>query len=198
VTAASAYPNDSSEIDLIFGPVVQAQTYRNLLFGLISFPLAIIYFVTTIAGVSIGAGLAILFVGLLVLAVTLSFARLFGKLERELAKAMLGATFEHPPQRPRGLRASLTDRRSWKTVIYLLLRFPLAVVSFIVSILIVAPVAMMATPILYSMFPYTVTGVANAQEALLISVFGCVLFLGVIHAINGLASLSRRMAMSML
>jgi hypothetical protein len=200
VTAASAYHRDHSEIDLIFGPVVHGQTYRNLLFSLISFPLVIIYFVTMIAGLSIGLGTAILFVGLIVAAVTLSIARLFGRLERELAKAMLGATFEPSPARPRGLRASLTDRRSWKIVVYLMLRFPLGVISFVISLLILAPVVMMAAPLLYTMFPYRIDGglVANSQQALLVSLFGCVIFLILVHTINGLAAISRRLAVALL
>lgn len=200
MAAASVHPDDSSDIDLIFGPVVEAQTYRNLLFALISFPLGIIYFVTIAAGLSVGVGTAILFVGLVVLAVTLSIARLFGRLEREIAKAMLGATFEPAAPRPRGFRAALADRRSWKTVLYLMLRFPLCVASFAVSLLIVAPVIMMAAPLLYTMFPYRVDGslVGNSQEALLVSLFGCVLFLLLVHAINGLAAISRRLATALL
>ncbi len=200
MTAASIYPHDSSEIDLIFGPVVQAQTYRNLLFSLISFPLGILYFVTMIAGLSISLGLAVIFVGFVVLAVTLSIARLFGRLEREIAKAMLGMTFEAAPPRPRGFRAALTDGRSWRAVLYLFLRFPLSIVSFITSLLMIAPVAMMAAPLLYTMFPYRIDGsmVGSSQEALLISLFGCLLFLMLVHAINGLAALSRHIAAALL
>lgn len=200
MTAASAYHHDSSEIDRIFGPVVEAQTYRNLLFALISFPLAILYFVTIVAGISIGAGTAIVFLGLVVLAVMLSIARLFGRLEREIAKAMLGATFDPAAPRPRGLRAALLDGPSWKTVLYLMLRFPLGVVSFSVSLLMVAPVLMMAAPLLYTIFPYRVDGslVGNSQQALLVSLFGCVLFLLLVHAINALAAVSRRLAVALL
>ena len=200
MTAASIYPHDSSEIDLIFGPVVEARTYRNLLFSLISLPLGILYFVTLIAGLSISVGLAVIFVGFVTLAVTLSIARLFGRLEREIAKAMLGMTFEPAPPRPRGFRASLTDVPSWRAVLYLMLRFPLSIVSFVTSLLMIAPVAMMAAPLLYIMFPYRIDGsvIGSSQEALLISLFGCVFFLVLVHAINGLAALSRRLAAALL
>lgn len=200
MTAASAYSHQSSEIDRIFGPVVEARTYRNLLFALISFPLAIVYFASLIAGFAIGAGTAILFAGLIVLAMTLSMARLFGRLEREIAKAMLGATFHPYPATPRGWRASLTDSRSWRTMLYLLLRFPLSILSFTLSLMMIAPLAMMAAPLLYTVFPYRIDGslVGNSQEALLVSLFGCALFLILVHAINGLAAITRRLAMAML
>ena len=112
VTAASIHHDDSSEIDLIFGPVVAAQTYRNLLFALVSFPLAILYFVTMMAGLAIGAGTAVIFAGFVILAMVLSIGRLFGRLERELAKAMLGATFD--PISAAAWAASRIDR--WQIV----------------------------------------------------------------------------------
>ena len=48
-----------SEIDRIFGPVLQVRSYKNLLYLAMSFPLGLLYFVTMITGLSISAGLAI-------------------------------------------------------------------------------------------------------------------------------------------
>src|SRR5580693_1201299 len=134
VTAASALTPDS-EIDRIFGPVLERRTYWNMVHALLSFPLGLLYFVTMTVGLSVGAGLAVLVVGFAILAITLSIAGLFGKLEREISKALLGATFEPRMPRVPGWRARLTDRRAWITVVYLMLRFPLGVVGFIVSLL---------------------------------------------------------------
>lgn len=200
MTAASAYSHNSSEIDRIFGPVVEARTYRNLLFALISFPLAMLYFVFLLAGLALGVATSIFWAGRIVIAVTLSAARLFGRLEREIAQAMLGATFSTPAPPPRGWRASMADRPSWRVVLYLLLRLPVGAITFALAVTLTAPLAMMAAPVLYTMFPYRIDGalVGNSQEALLVSLFGCVLFLILVHAINGLAAISRRLAMAML
>ena len=128
VTAISTL-SPASEIDRIFGPVVQARTYRHLLYALISFPLGITYFVMMITGLSVSAGTAIILIGFVFLAVTLMLALTFGRVERSLTQYLLGATFE-PPASPRGLRALYTDRRAWTSLIYLLLRFPIGVAGF--------------------------------------------------------------------
>lgn len=199
MTATSALTPDS-DIDRIFGAVVRPQTYRNLLYLLISFPLGIFYFVTMITGVSVGVGTAVIVVGFLVLALTLALARLFGGLEREITKALLGATFEGRPPLPRGVRAKLTDRRSWSTLVYLILRFPLGIASFIASVMFLVSIPVMAAPLLYTMLPFSIDGtvITTSEEALLVSVFGCVFFLAWAHVINGLAAISRRMAMALL
>jgi hypothetical protein len=199
VTAASALtPN--SEIDRIFGPVLERRTYWHLLHALISFPLGLLYFVTMIVGLSLGAGLAVLLVGFAILAITLGVARLFGRLERELSKALLGATFEPRAPRAPGWRAILKDRRAWTTVVYLMLRFPLGVAGFVLSVLFVVSIPLMAAPVLYSMITYSFDGapISTSQEALLVSLFGCVLYLLCAHAANGLGAISRRLAVAML
>jgi len=195
VTAEGAFTHES-EIDRIFGPVLQSRTYKNLLYLAISFPLGILYFVTMITGVSLSAGLAIILVGFLILALTLGLARIFGTLERGLTKALLGATFEPAPPVGRGLRAILTDRRSWTTVLFLVLSFPLGVAGFVASMLLFASTIMMAAPVIHTVVPFMVMDqrVATSEEALLISLFGCILFLLLVHAINGLAAISRRLA----
>jgi hypothetical protein len=195
VTAESTFTHDS-EIDRIFGPVVQPRTYRNLLYLAVSFPLGILYFVTMITGLSISVGLAIILVGFLMLAITLGLARMFGALERGLTKSLLGATFEPAPPPGRGLRAILTNRHSWSTVIYLLLRFPVGVLGFVASVLTLVSTVVMAAPLLYTIIPYTVIDerITSSEEALLVSVFGCVLFLLMVHAVNGIAAISRRLA----
>jgi len=199
VTAASALTPDS-DIDRIFGAVLRPQTYRHFLYLLVSFPLGIVYFVTMITGLAIGVGTAVIVVGFLILAITLFVASMFGGLEREMSKALLGATFEPRPPRARGLRAMLTDRRAWSTLVYLMVRFPLGVVSFVSCVLFLVSIPLMAAPLLYTIFPFTVdtTVITTSEEALLVSLFGFVFFLAWAHAINGLASISRRLAMALL
>ena len=199
MTAASALTPDSG-IDRIFGPVLERRTYWHLLHAALSFPLGLLYFVIMIVGLSLGAGLAVLFVGFAILAMTLSLARLFGRFERELSKAFLGATFEPRTPRTRGWRAMLQDRRAWTTVVYLLLRFPVGVAGLVVAVLFLVSIPLMAAPGLYTMLSYSIEGapINSSQEALLVSLFGCVLFLLCAHAANGIGSLSRRLAMAML
>ena len=167
---------------------------------MLSFPLGLLYFVTMIVGLSVGAGLAVLVVGFVILAVTLSFARLFGRLEREISKALLGATFEPSAPRAPGWRAMLKDRRTWSTVIYLILRLPLGVMGLVVSVLFLVSIPLMAAPVLYSVLSYSIDGavINSSQDALLVSLFGCVLFLLCVHGANGIGAITRRLAMAML
>ncbi|HLX46191.1 MAG TPA: sensor domain-containing protein [Bryobacteraceae bacterium] len=199
MTAASALTPDSG-IDRIFGPVLERRTYWHLLHAALSFPLGLLYFVIMIVGLSLGAGLAVLIVGFGILAVTLGVAKLFGRFERELSKAFLGATFEPRAPRPPGWRAMLQDRRAWTTVVYLLLRFPVGVAGLITGVLFLVSIPLMAAPGLYTMLSYSIEGapINSSQEALLVSLFGCVLFLLCAHAANAIGAISRRLAMAML
>lgn len=189
-----------SDIDRIFGPVVQPQTYRNLIFALLSFPLGLAYFVSIIVGLSVGFGTAILVIGLVILALTFALTRVFGSLERELAKALLGATFEPRPPLPRSFRAMFTDRTTWTMVIYLIIRFPVGIAGFVASILMLVSIPAMVAPLVYNVLPYSIgyEHVTNSEEALLISLFGCVLFLLAAHLVNGVAAIARRLAMALL
>ena len=189
-----------SEIDRIFGPLVQARTYRHLVYFALAFPLGIVYFVLMITGLSVGAALAILVVGFFILALTLALARGLSQLERRLTGALLDARFEPWPARAPGIRTTLTDRRNWGRVFYLLLRFPIGVAGFVSSIMFLAAIAMIAAPLLYDVLPGMVMGerIQTSEQALLVSLFGFVLLLIWAHVINGLASLTRWMAEALL
>lgn len=198
VTASSTL-TPGSEIDRIFGPVLEPRTYRNLFYELISFPFGIAAFVMMITGLACGVGMAIILIGFMILALTLALARGFASMERGLQRSLLGAIFP-APQSHHGLRAGLTDHRSWTAAAYFVLRFPLAVIGFVASVLLMSSLFLVATPLLYTIVPITVGAdrVTTSEEALLVSLIGCILFLLSVHAVNGLAALSRRMAIALL
>jgi hypothetical protein len=198
VTATSALTPDSG-IDRIFGPVVEGRTYRHLFYELISFPFGLMTFVMMVAGLSTGVGLAIVFIGFVILAVTLAAARVCRSIERGLARSLLGAAFSSPSA-PVGLRAGLNDAASWKALAYFVLRLPLAVLGFAASMVLLSSVPVVATPLLYPYVPVLVGGVrvTTSEEAMLVSLIGCVLFLLGAHAVNGVAALSRRLAVALL
>ena len=81
-TAAAA---DRDLLDIIFGPATDAQTYLNLLYLLLSFPLGIAYFVFLITGLSLGAGLLVIFVGVPILIGVLFACQGLGAFERLMA-----------------------------------------------------------------------------------------------------------------
>jgi hypothetical protein len=193
---AAAGAIHESEIDLILGPVVRARTYRNLLYLFLAFPLGIVYFVSMVVGLALGAGLAVLWIGFVILAFTLLLARVFVLLERPLTASLLGANLKPLPSRGKGLRATLLDRRNWTRVLYLILHFPIGIAGLVSSILFLTAALAMAAPILYPVVPYFIENerITSSEPALLISLLGCVLFLFMVYVINGLAALSRRLA----
>ena len=76
----------------------------------------------------------------------------------------------------------------------------LGVAGFVVSLLFLVSIPLMAAPALYTMISYSIdsTPINSSQDALLVSLFGCLLFLVCVHAANGMGAISRRLAVAML
>jgi signal transduction histidine kinase len=107
---------------------------------LTSFPVAIAAFVVVVTGLSAGAGMLVIWVGVPVLAATLVAARGFATLERAWLPAVLGEDVPRPAyRRPEGgtvrrLVTPLRDPQTWLDALHALLRFPLAVLGFSVAV----------------------------------------------------------------
>ncbi len=103
-------------------------------------PVAVIAFAVVVTGLSAGAGLLVVWVGLAVLAATLLAARGFAAIER----AWLPAVLARPVPRPaylvadgRPVRTLLTpvrDPQTWLDALHALVRLPVAIVSFVVTV----------------------------------------------------------------
>ena len=134
-----------------------ARTYTRIGYLLLAFPLATVYFVVLLTGLTLGLGLAIVIVGFGVLAITVLIWRLFATIERLLAIHMLGAnvrpmSLPEPPARTLVDRARrmLTDPVTWKSLAYLLLEFPFSIFSFTLGIfLLTTSLSLVAVPIVY-------------------------------------------------
>lgn len=134
------------------------RTYLRLAYLLLAFPLATVYFVVIVTGLSTGIGLAIVIVGFAVLAVTVLAWLLFAQIERLLAIHMLGAnvpSLRNPEPQPPGLvergRRILLDPVTWKSLVYLLVEFPFSIFSFTLTItLLSVSVSFLAAPLLYA------------------------------------------------
>ncbi|MFC7073511.1 sensor domain-containing protein [Halovenus rubra] len=75
---------------------VEPQTYKNLIYLMLAFPLGIVYFVCFISGGALGLGLLITVVGLPILLVTISGATLAAGLEASLATRLVGVQTSVP------------------------------------------------------------------------------------------------------
>ena len=98
-----------------------------------------------VAGLSVGAGLAVIVVGLALLVATLFAVRAMAAVERTLAAGCCGSRI-HPPLEG-GIHANwrqrvqlwLRDPVTWKSLVFLLGKLPMGIVAFAVIALLGSP-----------------------------------------------------------
>jgi signal transduction histidine kinase len=177
------------------GLVARGQTWLNVAYLLLAFPTGLAYFVTLVVGIALGVALAVLVIGLAILLATLAAWRAMAGLERGLARGLLGVEIVHPADRG-GLAPMervtrwLRDPVTWKSLVFVALKFPLGLVSFVLVaalggfslILLFAPLIVLVAPI--TVFGWIVT---SPLEALPLTAAGIVAFPLVLHLSNGLA-----------
>jgi hypothetical protein len=207
------FPDDSriSEINSLLsgrflGVIRDRQTYVNLGYLLLSLPLGIFYFVFLVTGFSVGIGLLILWIGLFVLLGTLVCARWFGALERQLASSLLKIEMSPRMQTASGRdvtsrkTALLRDSRTWTSVVYLLLKLPLGVVSYAIPVALFSTSLWMSSQII--VFNLSWTGLpifgdwrlGSLIAAAAMSFVGLILLPVSLHIVNAMAWFSGRWA----
>jgi len=198
---------DRDLFDLIFGPARDAQTYLNLLYLLLAFPLGIAYFIFLIFGLSLGTGLLVLFIGVPILIGVFFACWGLGAFERSMARSMLHLSIPSPPSPPSGpgllakFKALFVDTATWKSFLYLLLKFPFGIAVFVVLVTAFAfSVALILAPLTYRTMPidFGLWRVDTKDEATVWCLVGVVLLLVSFHLVNGLAYLWGRFAQIML
>ncbi|MGK5172844.1 sensor histidine kinase [Geodermatophilus sp. CPCC 205761] len=109
-------------------------------YSFVSFPVAIAAFVLVVTGLAVGAGLLVIWVGVAVLAATLLAARGPAAVERSWLPLVLGRPVPHPAYaradggRLRRLTTPLRDPQCWLDALHAVLRFPFAILSFVVAV----------------------------------------------------------------
>lgn len=145
---------------------IRMQTYKNLLYLLIAFPLGVVYFTGLITGGALGIGLLITWIGLPILLLTLSGATLAAGIEARLARSLVGVdasvpSFLRESELKDGLtlpgngfvetsRQLVTAPSTWTSVVLLLTKFILGIISFVtVTTSAAIAGALLAAPFLY-------------------------------------------------
>ncbi|MFP3988581.1 sensor domain-containing protein [Streptomyces sp. E11-3] len=120
---------------------IEARTWSEFGYLLLSFPLSLMAFVYSVTMVSLGAGLLITFIGVPVLAGALASGRGFAALERARARGLLHLDIaDPPPLRPKQrslmgwMGAVLKSGTSWRNLLYTVLHFPWATFAFTVAV----------------------------------------------------------------
>lgn len=138
-----------------FGVPVRAQTYLNLCYLCLAFPLGIAYLVFVTLGLGLGVGLAILLVGVPIFVLTVVAALVAGSIERVLARYLLDldlgsrALPADESLRERTVTV-LTDVSTWKTVVYLPSKLAFGTLGFVLATTVLATgVSMLLVPLYY-------------------------------------------------
>ena len=136
---------EKSFFEKFYGVFAQASTYLNLAYLYLTFPLGIAYFVFLVTGWSLGISLAIIWIGLLVLALVFAISWGLTAFERWLSAGLLRVNIppmNHPVDPSANfwgrLKAWFTNPVTWKGMLYLLLKFPLGILNFTVATTVLA------------------------------------------------------------
>jgi hypothetical protein len=188
------------------GVVGRPQTYQNLLYLALSFPLGLFYFVFLVTGYSVSLSLSVILVGLPMLAVMVVATLLLFAFEQELTAALLPGEFQRRPFP--SLELSVENVReellpaSVVGFAFLVAKFAfgigaftLLVVSFVTSaVLVMAPLAVTGgietayvslgvpeSEVTYTVGPWIVD---TLPEAAVVSLVGVVAMLASLHLVN--------------
>ena len=176
--------------------------FPNLVYLLLALPLGILYFVILVTGYALGAGLIITLVGIPILVTMIFVTYLLGDLDRAMTSKLLGVKIAKPEAKPAKddsarsiLVTQLRSLEFWKEFIYLLLKMPLGVVAFTVTIVLISlSLGLIAAPFILTYLPQAQMMlwqgfvVDTMQEALVTSGVGVILGVISVLLINGFAS----------
>jgi len=184
-------------------------------FLVVEFFLSTFWFALLVALFAASVGLAVVWVGVPLLAVTLLVARGAATLERAAVRTMLGVDIPAPylplPEEP-GLvprvKAIITDPASWRDFGYWMLMFPLSIVEF-TAVVVFWPVALclVVYPLFFATLPtYFIVDLPGGGEwvihsftsALPVTLLGLLLGLLTVPLVRGLGRMHSSLASSIL
>ena len=139
-TSEQQYEQKQAPIESKFHVLGEKQTYTNLLYLLVSFPLGIFYVMFLLIGLATFLNTTVISGVLVMLLVIFVWWRL-ARFERNLAMHWLHVEISPmaPPHKEgmkwwERFRVHLTNAVTWKSLAYLFVKFPLGIISFVVII----------------------------------------------------------------
>ncbi len=199
----------SNPVRGIFGILVWPRTYLNIAYLMIGFPIGLAYFVFYVTGGALGAGLSVLGIGLVILFLLVLAAWGLAHFERGVANTLLGANVPPPP--PTAIeeggwpwvKSVFANPVTWKGLAFQLLKFPLGLASWIVTVVVISlVVGFVVAPIVVAVGgviridPWWVADTAG--EAWIATLIGLVAVIPALHLLNGVAYLWAMLARFML
>jgi hypothetical protein len=154
-STTAAVPARDGRLRSFLAAPVRPQTYLNLAYLVLSFPLGLAYFVLLTVGVSLGVGLSAILVGLPLLAAVVAAALVVAGFERRLTGWLLdvdvpdGSELTGEGRRER-LRSLVTEPGTYAPLLYVPLKFAVGTVAFVVLMnALVTGVALLSVPLHY-------------------------------------------------
>lgn len=182
--------------------------YTTLLYLFLTFPLGLTYFVFLVVGLSVGFSLLIIWVGFFVLALLFPLIWMIISFERIQTVHLLGIpipTLENQSNygEPilQKIKTFLTDPATWRGILFIFLKFPIGIFSFIVLVTGLAILfSFIISPII---FPWTSINlgfwhVDTISEAIGLSLIGMMLLPGLFHAYYFLGQMIGKLSATLL
>lgn len=138
-----------------FGVAADPRTYGALFYMLLSLATGIFYFTWAVTGLSLGASLSILIIGLPFIVLFFGSVRVLSLVEGRIVEAMLGMRMPRRPVYPtqgmtlmQRIGRMFTDVHTWTTLCYMWLMLPLGIVYFTMAVtLLSVAAALIAAPL---------------------------------------------------
>jgi len=196
----------------VFGVYSDPRTWGSLLFMFLSLLTGVLYFTWAVTGLSLSLGFAILIIGAPFAILFLLSVRGLAYLEARFVEFMLGVQIPRPQVGATAgvnwlgrLKALLTERRTWVSLLYMILQLPLGVVYFSLTVFLIAlSLGLIAIP-LASVFGNPQSIVINGQRygwqpwmVGMLVLSGFLMFTWALHVIRGIGRWHGRYAKGLL
>ena len=191
-----------------FGIIANPNAYLSLVYQFFAFPLGLFYFIFLITGILVGIGLIIIWIGIPILLLMMLAWYGFSVFEKQLSVYILKA--EIPVvQKPENTKMSiwarfkkhLSDLVTWKSLAFLFLRFPLGVLSFAITVsLLAVTLSFISAPFTYNYYniEFGLFRVETIGLAILVAIAGIIIGLLSLHVFKFMGLFYKRLSEIML
>ena len=210
VSTAQRLGPSLDRINALFRSILDARTYGRILYLVLALPLGVAEFTFLVTAISFGFSTAVTLIGIPVLVGSVYAWRWLADLERRVIGSLVGTEIPRPYRSdPVGGRwwtrfaARLADPATWKDLAFLLLQFPLGILSFSLTVAVFGlGLRLLIAPFYYEPFAegdwIDWLGVDTLVEALALVPVGALILLVGIPALGALGRLYGWLAQQLL
>ena len=209
-----APPPRKSALGRFFGIYADSRAWTALFFMLLSLVTGIFYFTVAVTGLAMSVGFAVLIIGVPFFLLFIGLTRVLSLVEGRIVEGLLGVRMPRRPLRStRGIgigariREMLLDRRTWTTLLYMLLMLPLGVCYFTAALVaVVLSAVSVAAPLVALLHGFGLTSADIQFDGEMIAwpltlplcVIGIFAMTAVMHGVRLLGELHGRLARALL